>query len=75
MWQADNDRYALWRLEQHLLPERIDRLIDSTTVGDRAEQPVPALTAARRLAAAIRRLASALCHPLPTAPIVRRAAE
>jgi hypothetical protein len=75
MWQMDNDRYALWRLEQDLLPKGIDRLIDSVTVADRAEQPVHALPVARRLAAAIRRFARALYHPLPAAPIVRRASE
>jgi hypothetical protein len=75
MWQADNDRYALWRMEQQLLPGRIDRLIDSTTVADRAEQTAPVLPAARRLAAAIRRWASVLYSPVPAATIVRRAAE
>jgi hypothetical protein len=75
MLQVDNDRYALWQLEQHLLPKMIDRLIDSVTVADRAEQPVSALPVARRLAAAIRRFAWAIYHPLPAAPIVRRASE
>ena len=75
MWQADNDRYALWRLEQQLLPGRIDRLIDSTTVADRTDPVVPVLPAARRLVAAIRRWASVLCSPVPATTIVRRAAE
>jgi len=75
MWQADNDRYALWRMEQQLLPGRIDRLIDSTMVADRTERTVSVLPAARRLVAAIRRWASVLCSPVPAASIVRRAAE
>jgi hypothetical protein len=75
MWQADNDRYALWRLERQLLPGWIDRLIDSTTVADRTERTVPVLPAACRLAAAIRRWVSVLCSPVPAATIVRRAAE
>jgi len=60
MWQVDNDRYALWRLEHEMLPTKIERLIDSAIVADR--EPAPnALQLARRLATTIRlRLASAL---------------
>jgi hypothetical protein len=74
MWQVDNDRYTLWRLEQQLLPDRIDRLIGSVSVADRPE-PLPALPIARRAGAAIRRLAQALYPPLPHTPMVRRASK
>lgn len=73
MWQVDNDRYQLWRLERQLAPKRIDGLLDSVTVADRPERPAFAAAAAERLAAAIRRLAKALYTPLPAATIVRRA--
>lgn len=75
MWQADNDRYALWRLEQQLAAKSIDRLIDNVTVADRVEQPVPALPMMRRLTAAVRSVAGALYPPAPAAPMVRRAIE
>lgn len=74
MWQVDNDRYALWRLEQELAPRKADRLLDSVTVSDR-EPSVPVLPVARRLMAMVERLAKALYRPLPAAPIVRRASE
>jgi hypothetical protein len=74
MWQVDNDRYALWRLEQELAPRKIDRLLDSVTVSDR-EQPVAVLPVARGLAAALGLLARSLYRPLPATPIVRRASE
>lgn len=32
MWQVDNDRYQLWRLEQQLAPKRIDSLLDSAAL-------------------------------------------
>ena len=75
MWQADNDRYALWLLEQQLAAKSIDRLIDNVTVADRAEQPVPALLIMRRLTAAVRSVARVLYPPTPAAPMVRRATE
>lgn len=75
MWQADNDRYALWRLEQQLAAKSIDRLIDNVTVADRVEQPVPALPMMRRLMAAVRSVAGVLYPPAPAAPMVRRAIE
>lgn len=73
MWQVDNDRYTLWRLEQEVAPNRIDRLLDSVTVADRRERIV--LPGAGRIAAAIRRLVKTICVPLPASPRVRRASE
>jgi hypothetical protein len=74
MWQVDNDRYQLWRLEHELAARKMGRLLDSVTVSDR-EQPIRVLPVARGLAAALRRLAMALYRPLPATPIVRRASE
>ncbi len=75
MWQADNDRYVLWLLEQQFAAKSIDRLIDTVTVADRAEQPVPVLPMMRRLTAAVRQVARVLYPPAPAAPMVRRATE
>ncbi len=73
MWQEDNDRYALWRLEHELAPKKIDRLLDSVTVSDRAERI--AVPMAGRAAAIIQRVAKTICAPLPAALRVRRASE
>ena len=39
MWQAENDRYTLWRLEHEMGVKPIDRLLNSVTVSDRVEAP------------------------------------
>jgi hypothetical protein len=35
MWQVDNDRYQVWRLEHELAPKKVDRLLNSITTADR----------------------------------------
>ena len=78
MWQVDNDKYCLWRLEHELNVKRMDRLLNSVTCTDRHE-PVrlfrirpAALVAAmverlgrlqRQVAAAIWRLSPAARRP------------
>lgn len=63
MWQVDNDRYQLWRLEQDLATRHIDRLLNSVTVADRP--PRFGITAAP-VARAVRALFKLLCG-LPAA--------
>jgi hypothetical protein len=37
MWQVDNDRYQIWRLEHELAPRKMDRLLNIVTESDRSE--------------------------------------
>ena len=64
MWQVDNDRYQIWRLEHELAPKKIDRLLNSVTTADR--EPVFRLTIAP-LRTAVRALVKLVCA-LPVAP-------
>lgn len=75
MWQVDNDRYHLWRLEHELGPKQIDRLLDSVTASDRTEAPNLARLSVVPLAGAVRRLLKSLYSPFFSVAIVRRASE
>jgi hypothetical protein len=71
MWQVDNDRYTLWRLDHELGRKRIDRLLDSVTVTDRIESPTLVLPPA----SLFRRFFQRLYSWVAVAPIVQRAPE
>jgi hypothetical protein len=53
MWQVDNDKYCLWRLEHELNVKRMDRLLNSVTCADRQESLRPFAIRPGALAAAI----------------------
>lgn len=72
MWQMDNDRYALWRLEHEVGVKRIDRLLNSVTATDRMEAPSLARLDLKPVAAGLGRL---LCSWAAMGPIVPRASE
>ena len=74
MWQAENDRYTVWRLEHEMGVKPIDRLLTSVTVSDRVEAPSfngldPAVAAG--LGRSLRRL----CSWIAMRPIVPQASE
>ena len=71
MWQVDNDRYTLWRLDHEFGLKRIDRLLDSVTASDRIESPTLSLP----LAGLFRRVFQLLYSWIAAAPIVQRAPE
>lgn len=74
MWQAENDRYTVWRLEHEMSVKPIDRLLNSVTVADRSE----ALLAGpdlKPMAAALGRLFRRLCSATAMRPIVPRASD
>ena len=75
MWQADNDRYTLWRLEHELGVKPIDRLLNSVTTTDRAEAPLLAGLDLKSVAAGLGHFLRQLCSRTALGPIVRRASE
>ena len=75
MWQAENDRYTLWRLEHEMGVKRIDRLLNSVTVTDRAEAPLLAGLDLRPVAAGLRRFLRQLCSRTAPGLIVPRPSE
>jgi len=75
MWQADNDRYALWRLEHEMGVTPIDRLLDCVTATDRAEAPSLAGLGLRPVAAGLGHFFRQLCSRTTMGPIVPRASE
>jgi len=72
MWQVDNDRYTVWRLEHELGVRRIDRLLNSVTEADRTERTSVDL---KPLAGTLARLFGRLCSRPAMGPIVPRALE
>jgi len=75
MWQAENDRYTLWRLEHEMGMKPIDRLLNSVTVSDRAEgTPLIGLDL-KPVAAGLGRFFRQLCSRVVPGPIVPRASE
>ena len=75
MWQAENDRYTLWRLELELGVKPIDRLLNSVTASDRAEAPLLGGLDLKSVAAGLGRLFRQLCSRTALGPIVPRASE
>jgi hypothetical protein len=75
MWQAENDRYTLWRLEHEMGVKLIDRLLNSVTASDRAEVPRLAGLDLKPMAAGLGRFFRRLCSPTAMRPIVPRASE
>ena len=75
MWQAENDRYTLWRLEHEMGVKRIDRLVNSVTTTDRAEAPLLAGLDLKPMAAELGRFFRQLCSRTALGPIVPRASE
>jgi hypothetical protein len=73
MWQVDNDRYILWRLEHEMGIKRIDRLLNSVTATDRA--PSLARLDLKPLAGLLGRFFRLLCSRTAMGPIVPRASE
>jgi len=74
MWQVDNDRYHLWRLEHELGLKQVDRLLESVTMADRLESLSPAPMLAR-LGRALWRAVKGLCSLLPVAFMSRRMSQ
>ena len=74
MWQVDNDRYALWRLEHELGAQPISRLLESVTATDR-EAPLLARVDLKPVTAGLGRLFRLLCSRTAIGPIVPRASE
>jgi hypothetical protein len=75
MWQAENDRYTLWRLEQEMGVKPIDRLLNSVTVSDRAEgTPLIGLDL-KPVAAGLGRSLKRLCSWIAMRPIVPQGSE
>ena len=75
MWQAENDRYTLWRLEHEMGVKPIDRLLNSVTTTDRAEAPLLAGRDLRPVAAGLGRFFRQLCSRTALGPIVPRTSE
>jgi len=75
MWQVDNDRYALWRLDHELGAPRIDRLLNSVTEADRVQTPSLARMDLKLVATGLGRFFNRLCSWPATGPIVPRASE
>jgi len=75
MWQVDNDRYILWRLEHEMGVKRIDGLLNSVTATDRAEAPSLARLNLKPLAGVVGRFFRLLCSRTAMGPIVPRASE
>lgn len=73
MWQVDNDRYQLWRLEHELAPKKIDRLLDHVTVTDRPEAPILFRLPIAPMERAVRGLYKRLCDLLAWAHHARQA--
>jgi hypothetical protein len=74
MWQVDNDRYALWRLEHELGMKPINQLLDSVTATDR-EASLLARADLKPVAAGLGRFFKLLCSRTAIGPIVPRASE
>ena len=75
MWQAENDRYTLWRLEHELGVKPIDRLLNRVTATDRAEAPLLVGLDMKPVAAGFARFFRRLCSWTAPRPIVPRASE
>ena len=75
MWQAENDRYTLWRLEHEMGVKRIDRLLNSVTGTDRAEASLLAGLDLKPVADGLGRFFRHLCSRTAPGPIVPRASE
>lgn len=75
MWQSENDRYTLWRLEHEMGAKPIDRLLNSMTASDRAEAPLLGGLDLKSVAAGLGRLFRQLCSRTALGPIVPRASE
>lgn len=75
MWQAENDRYTLWRLEHEMGVKPIDRLLNSVTASDRAEAPLLAGLDLKPVAAGLRHFFRRFCSRTALGPIVPRASE
>ena len=76
MWQVDNDRYAVWRLEHELgARQRVDRLLNSVTMSDRTESPSLSRLSHKPVAGLVRRLFGLLYSRVAMDPIVPRASE
>jgi hypothetical protein len=76
MWQVDNDRYAVWRLEHEVgARQRVDRLLNSVTLSDRAESPTLFRLSHQAVAGLGRRLFGLLYSRAALRPIVPRALE
>ncbi len=76
MWQVDNDRHALWRLEHELgAGQQVDRLLNSVTVSDRADSPSLARSDRKPVVGMVRRLLGLLYSRTALGPIVPRAWE
>jgi hypothetical protein len=75
MWQAENDRYTLWRLEHEMGAKPIDRLLNSVTATDRPEAPLFAGLDLKPVAAGLGRFFRRLCSRVALGPIVPRASE
>lgn len=74
MWQVDNDRYHLWRLEHELGVKQVDRLLNSITAADRLESPSVAPIFAR-FGRTLWGFAKRLCFLLPVAFMSRRMSQ
>jgi hypothetical protein len=75
MWQVDNDRYTLWRLEHEVGVKRIDRLLNSVTETDRTGGPLLGRLDPKPLAGVLDRFLRRLCSRTAMGPIVPRASE
>ena len=75
MWQAENDRYTLWRLEHEMGVKPIDRLLNSVTASDREDAPLLAGPHLKPLDAGLGRFFRQLCSRIALGPIVPRASE
>lgn len=75
MWQVDNDRYQLWRLEYELGPKPIDRLLDSATASDRTEAENLLRRVAKALASVTHRFFGLFRAPSISAHVARRVPE
>lgn len=75
MWQAENDRYTLWRLEHELGVKPIDRLLNSVTTTDRAEAPLLAGLDLKPVAAGLGYFFRQLWSRTALGPTVPRASE
>jgi hypothetical protein len=74
MWQAENDRYTLWRLEHEMGMKPIDRLLNSVTASDR-EAPLLAGLDLKPVAAGLGRFFRQLCSRTALGTTVPRASE
>ena len=75
MWQAENDRYTLWRLEHEMGAKPIDRLLTSVAVSDRVEPASLTGPDLKPVAAGIGRSFRRLCSWMAVRPIVPQALE